>query len=87
MLPPDDLHVHVLVVVAVQGRCGALVAQPEVDGVCALLEGDARPGDVGGDVGEEGLVFSAEVVVFWLLDRGLGLVGWDGFVWFGKEAC
>jgi len=64
VLLPDDLHVYVFVVVAVQGRHGAFVAEPEVYGVGVLFEGDAGPGDVGGDVGEEGVVFGAEVVIF-----------------------
>jgi hypothetical protein len=68
VLLPDDLHVYVFVVVAVHGCHGALVPQPEVDGVCVLFEGDAGPGDVGGDVGEEGVVFGAEVVVFFLIE-------------------
>jgi hypothetical protein len=67
VLLSDDLHVYVFVVVAVHGCHGALVPEPEVDGVGALFEGDAGPGDVGGDVGEEGVVFSAEVVVFFVL--------------------
>ena len=71
MLLPHDLHVHILVVVAVHGRHGAFVPQPEVDGVGALFEGYAGPGDVGWDVVEEGVVFGAEVVVFCF-----GLKGW-----------
>ena len=70
MFPAEDLDVDVLVVVLVQGGGGEGVADPEVDGVGALLEGDASPGDVALDVGEEGGVFTAQVVVFCGRQRG-----------------
>lgn len=75
MLPPAHLDVHVLVVVLVQGRDGARVADPEVDGVGLLLQRDAGEGDVARDVVEEAAVFGAEVVVLWSPFSRVGL-GW-----------
>ncbi len=46
-----DLHVDVLVVVPVQRRHGAGGADPQVGGVGVAGQGDACPGDGGGDVG------------------------------------
>jgi len=66
VLLPGDLHVDVLVVVLVQGGHGARVADPEVDGVRVAGEGQAGPGDGARDVGKEGGVLVAEVVVLGL---------------------
>lgn len=74
MFLADDLHVYILVVVFVHCCHGPVVSEPEVDGVGGLLQGDAGPGDVGWDVGKEGGVFGAEVVVFW--SRGGRVRGW-----------
>jgi len=57
VFPPSDLDVDVLVVVLVQGRHGARVADPEVRGVGAPAEGDAGKGDGEGHVGGKGTVF------------------------------
>lgn len=73
VLLSDHLGVDVLVVVAVQGCGGARVAEPEVYCVGALGEGDAGPGDVGGNVGKEGAVLGAEVVVFCFGNGGFEL--------------
>lgn len=64
MLPPHNLHIQILVVVVVQRRHAARVAEPEVDCLRGALEGDAGPWDGWLDVGVEGEVFVAEVVVF-----------------------
>ena len=63
MLAAEDLHVDVLVVVLVQGGHGARVADPEVDGVGLLLQGNACPGYVALDVAEERGVLVPQVVV------------------------
>ena len=65
MLLPSDLDVDVLVVVLVKRRDGAVVADPEIHGISVLLQGNARPGDILGDVTVEVGVFVSEVIVFW----------------------
>lgn len=47
-----------------QGGRGAMIAEPEVDRVRRLLEGFGRKGNACRDIGKEGRVFGAEVVVF-----------------------
>lgn len=65
MLLPSDLDVDVLVVVLVKRRDGAVVADPEIHGISVLLQGNARPGDILGDVTVEVGVLVSEVIVFW----------------------
>ena len=64
MLAAADLHVDVLVVVLVQGRDGARVADPQVDGLGVPRERDPRKGDVALDVAEQRRVLVPQVVVF-----------------------
>lgn len=52
--------------ILVQRGRGLRIAEPEVDGVRVLLEGYAGEGHRGGDVGEDSVVFVAEVVVLGL---------------------
>ena len=64
MLLPSDLDVDVFVVVLMEGRDGAVVADPEIHGISILLQGNARPGDVLGHVPVQVGIFVSEVVVF-----------------------
>ena len=64
VLAAADLHVDILVVVLVQGRDGARVPDPQVDGLGVPRERDPREGDVALDVGEQRRVLVPEVVVF-----------------------
>jgi hypothetical protein len=63
VFPAANLHVDVLVVVLVQGGGRAVIAEPEVDRVGRLLEGFSCEGNSWRDIGEEGRVFGAEVVI------------------------
>lgn len=73
MLPPQDLHVDVLVVVFMQGGGGVGVSEPEIDSVGGLLKGNACEWDTGGYVGEQCAVLVAEIVVL-----SLGVTRWGG---------
>jgi hypothetical protein len=50
VFPADDLAIDVLVVVSMQRRDAARVADPEVDCVGFLLQSDTCPGDVWLDI-------------------------------------
>lgn len=66
MLASPDLDVNVLVVVAVERSGGVRVTQPEIDGVGVLVESYAgKRRSCGGNIGEEGDVFVAEVVILY----------------------
>lgn len=67
VLAPRDLDVDVLVVVPVERRDGPRVADPQVDGVGVLLQGDPGKGHGALDLVEEGAVLVPQVVVFWLV--------------------
>jgi len=64
MLPAQNLDIDVLVVVPVERRNRPRVANPQVDGLGALLKGYACPGYVRLDVSKQGHIFVPEVVVF-----------------------
>lgn len=72
MLLARDLDVDVLVVVLVERRDGARVADPQVDSVRVAGQGDAGKGDGALDVREERPVLVAEVVVL-----GLGIANFS----------
>ena len=64
MLLAEDLHINVLVVVAVHGRDRVRVADPEVDGLGLPLQRDPREWDVLVNVRKNRGILMAQVVVF-----------------------
>lgn len=64
MLFAHDLNVYVLIVVLVKYRDRLGVAYPQVDSIRVLLQGYPGKWDVSLDIGEQGNVFIAEVVIF-----------------------
>lgn len=65
MLLSSDLDIYVLVVVLVKGSCRMLVADPQIDSICFLFQGDSSEWNVGGYVCEEILILASKIVVFY----------------------
>lgn len=64
MLLAEDLHINVLVVVAVHGRDGVGVADPQVDGLGLSLQCYPCKRYVLVDVCKDGCILMSQVVVF-----------------------
>lgn len=64
MFLAENLDIDVLVVVLVQCRNRARIADPQIGGVRIVLEGYSREGNVSWDISGERQILMPEVVVF-----------------------
>lgn len=70
MFASDNLDKYVFKVVLVDSGDGLGVADPEVNGIGWLLQGDASRRYVTWGIGEDVQIFISEIVIFWPPESG-----------------